>query len=106
MTTYQIHYRDERGVQAVELDDVQLEDGIYGLWRGDKAVERIPADQIDKVGPSRADYFEVFGAEGSLLAETAGRRSFGKLQVFDLWESQEAIDEVSDMTLSSNSSRG
>lgn len=51
MTTYQIHYRDERGVQAVELDDVQLEDGIYGLWRGDKAVERIPADQIDKVGP-------------------------------------------------------
>ncbi len=51
MTTYQIHYRDERGVQAIELDDVQLEDGIYELWRGDEAIERIPADQIEKVEP-------------------------------------------------------
>ena len=52
MTTYKIHYRDERGVQTIELDDVQLEDGIYELWRGDEAIERIPADQIDKVEPS------------------------------------------------------
>lgn len=51
MTTYRIHYRDERGVQAIELDDVQLEDGIYELWRGGEAIERIPADQIEKVDP-------------------------------------------------------
>jgi hypothetical protein len=51
MTTYQIHYRDERGVQTIELDDIQLEDGIYELWRGKEAIERIPADQIDKVEP-------------------------------------------------------
>jgi hypothetical protein len=51
MTTYQIRYRDERGVQEIELDDLQLEDGIYELWRGDKAIERIPADQIEGVEP-------------------------------------------------------
>jgi hypothetical protein len=49
MTRYQIHFSDERGVQELELDDVQLEDGIYELWRGEKAIERIPADQIDKI---------------------------------------------------------
>ncbi len=38
-------------VQAIELDDVQLEDGIYELWRGDEAIEWIPADQIEKVEP-------------------------------------------------------
>ncbi len=51
MTTYQIHFNDERGVQALELDDLQLEDGIYEFWRGNEAIERIPADQIDKVDP-------------------------------------------------------
>jgi hypothetical protein len=51
MTQYQIQFRDERGVQDLELDDVQLEDGIYEFWRGDKAIERIPADQIEKVEP-------------------------------------------------------
>jgi hypothetical protein len=51
MTTYQIHYRDERGQQSIELDDVQLEDGIYELWRDNEAIERIPADQIEKVEP-------------------------------------------------------
>jgi hypothetical protein len=51
MTTYQIHYRDERGMQELGLDDVQLEDGIYVFWRGSEAIERIPADQIDKVEP-------------------------------------------------------
>jgi hypothetical protein len=49
MTRYQIYFSDERGVQELELDDVQLEDGIYEFWRGDKAIERIPADQIDKI---------------------------------------------------------
>jgi hypothetical protein len=49
MTRYQIHFSDERGVQELELDDVQLEGGIYELWRGEKAIERIPADQIDKI---------------------------------------------------------
>jgi hypothetical protein len=52
MTQYKIHFRDERGVQDLELDDVQLEDGIYEFWRGDKAIERVPADQIEKVEPS------------------------------------------------------
>jgi hypothetical protein len=48
---YKIYFRDERGVQDLELDDVQLEDGIYELWRGKEAIERIPADQIEKVEP-------------------------------------------------------
>ena len=49
MTRYQIHFSDERGMQERELDDVQLEDAIYESGRGDKAIERIPADQIDKI---------------------------------------------------------
>jgi hypothetical protein len=49
---YKIYFRDERGVQDLELDDVQLEDGIYELWRGKDVIERIPADQIDKVEPA------------------------------------------------------
>lgn len=46
MALYRINFNDERGVQELELDDVQLEDGIYELWRGREAIERIPADQI------------------------------------------------------------
>jgi hypothetical protein len=49
MTQYEITFRDERGVRQLELDDVQLEDGIYELWRGPDVVERIPADQVEKV---------------------------------------------------------
>jgi hypothetical protein len=49
MSRYQIHFRDERGLQELDLDDVQLEDGIYELWRGDQAIERIPADQIENI---------------------------------------------------------
>ena len=40
MARYKIYFRDERGVQDLELDDVQLEDGIYELWRGKEAIER------------------------------------------------------------------
>ena len=54
MARYKIHFRDERGVQDLELDDVQLEDGIYELWRGPEVIERIPADQIEKVEPSQS----------------------------------------------------
>ena len=34
MTQYKIYFRDERGVQDLQLNDVQLEDGVYELWRG------------------------------------------------------------------------
>ena len=54
MTRYTVHFRDERGVQELELDDVQLEDGIYEFWRGKDAIERIPADQIDSVEPNQS----------------------------------------------------
>ena len=49
MAQYEITFRDERGVRQLELDDVQFEDGIYELWRGPDVVERIPADQVEKV---------------------------------------------------------
>lgn len=49
MTHYMIYFRDERGVQDLQLDDVQLEDGIYEFWRGKEAIERISADQIDRI---------------------------------------------------------
>jgi hypothetical protein len=52
MRNYTIHYKDERGVQEIELDDVILEDGIYELWRGEDAIERIPEDQIAKIEPN------------------------------------------------------
>ncbi len=51
MASYEIHFRDERGVQQLELDDVQLEDGIYEFWRGQDVIERIPAEQIAEVRP-------------------------------------------------------
>ena len=38
MARYEITFRDERGVQDLELDDVQLEDGMYELWRGKEAI--------------------------------------------------------------------
>jgi exonuclease VII small subunit len=49
---YEIEFRDERGVQHLELDDVQLEDGIYEFWRGQDVIERIPAEQIAQVRPT------------------------------------------------------
>jgi exonuclease VII small subunit len=49
MTQYKITFRDERGVREMELDDVQLEDGIYEFWRGRDVIERVPADQVEKV---------------------------------------------------------
>jgi hypothetical protein len=51
MSSYTIHFRDERGTQDLDLDDVQLEDGIYELWRGNDVIERIPADQIATIDP-------------------------------------------------------
>jgi hypothetical protein len=51
MARYEIEFRDERGTQQLELDDVQLEDGIYEFWRGRDVIERIPADQIAAVRP-------------------------------------------------------
>jgi hypothetical protein len=51
MTQYTITFRDERGVQQMELDDVQLEDGIYELWRGREVIERVPAEQVEKIEP-------------------------------------------------------
>jgi len=51
MTQYTIAFRDERGVQQMELDDVQLEDGIYELWRGREVIERVPAEQVEKIEP-------------------------------------------------------
>jgi hypothetical protein len=51
MTKYEITFRDERGVRQLELDDVQLEDGIYELWRGQDVIERVPADQVEKIEP-------------------------------------------------------
>ncbi len=49
MTQYKITFRDERGVLQMELDDVALEDGIYELWRGQDVIERVPAEQVEKV---------------------------------------------------------
>ena len=51
MAQYEITFRDERGVRQLELDDVQLEDGIYELWRGQDVIERVPADQVEKIEP-------------------------------------------------------
>jgi hypothetical protein len=49
VTSYDIEFRDERGTQRLDLDDVLLEDGIYEFWRGDEAIERIPESQITAV---------------------------------------------------------
>lgn len=52
MSRYTVYFRDDRGVRELELDDVQLEDGVYEFWRGQQVIERIPAEQIDRIEPA------------------------------------------------------
>jgi hypothetical protein len=52
MPTYDVTWNDERGQQALEADQVVLEDGIYEFWRGDDVFLRVPASDIKELTPA------------------------------------------------------
>lgn len=51
MTTYDVHFNDERGHQQLEATDVVVEDGIYEFWRGDDVFLRVPAAAVESIDP-------------------------------------------------------
>ncbi|GAA2485887.1 hypothetical protein [Winogradskya humida] len=51
MATYNVIWNDERGTQALEADDVILEDGIYEFWRENEVFLRVPTTDIKELTP-------------------------------------------------------